>query len=232
MGRPPAGPGGMKVEDLPRVTIRLEPEVLERARVHARDTGQPLWRLVQELLRSHLDQIARPSADEPVSLPVSVASTRKPAAPKATAASDQLRQLPLGRDDLKALESALHWRTSLKPLAARDEHQALADLFERVCAHNEQLFRIGLDRARRRPRGPTTNPPWELSLDDCRRLRRTVREFLAAGKERTEEEIRAYLYRKGAMPEHDQERHSKRIRKELRSANGKLRAVLKKIPWH
>lgn len=216
MGRPPAGPGGMKVEDLPRVTIRLEPEILQRARDHARQAGKPLWRLVQDLLRDHLESQRRRDAGPP-------GRPTQSAPPTA-----QLRQLALTRPEIELLRSALQWRTSSEP--ADQEQQALRDLLERACAFGEQLFRVGLNRARRRPRGPTSIPSWELSLEDCRRLRRAVRQFLAAGRERTESEIRTCLYGK-SLPEIEQERHAQRIHKEVRVANGKLRAVLKKIPW-
>ncbi len=220
MGRPPAGPGGAKVEDLPRVTIRLEPEILERARAHARETRQPLWRLVQDLLRAHLEQ--QPATPEPAAPEPDRSSEAPPPAP-------ELRTLPLIRQDLEALRAALHWRTSVKPLEG-DEHQAVTDLYERTCEQSERLFRVGLDRARQRPRGATASP-WDLALEDCRRLRRAVRQYLAAGKERTEAAISLFLYGKDPMPVLEQEKARKRIRKEARTANGKLRAVLKRIPW-
>ena len=226
MGRPPAGPGGMKVEDLPRVTIRLEPEILERARAHGRETRQPLWRLIQELLRAHLDQTptenSRPSND-PTPPPT-------PTAVSITAPAETLpHALPLTRQEVEALQAALHWRTSGK-LLEDGEHQAVTDLYERACTQSELLFRIGLDKARRRPRG-ATSAPWELTLEDCRRLRRITRQFLAAGKERAEAQISLFFYGKDPIPVLEQAKHHKRIRKEMRTANGKLRAVLKKIPW-
>ncbi len=222
MGRPPAGPGGAKVEDLPRVTIRLEPEILARARAHARETRQPLWRLVQELLRAHLDQ---QPAEPPKSTPLP--GVRKE--PARSSAAAPLRTLPLIRQELEALRAALHWRTSVKPLEG-DEHQAVTDLYERTCKQSERLFRVGLDQARRRPRGATADP-WELPLEDCRRLRRVARHYLTAGKERTEAQIGLFFYGKDPMPVLEQEKARKRIRKEARTANGQLRAVLKRIPW-
>lgn len=226
MGRPPAGPGGMKVEDLPRVTIRLEPEILKQARVHARETRQPLWRLVQELLRAHLDQTPtedpRPSSPPPT-------PERPSSAPAAVEPQPHTHALPLIRQEIEALREALHWRTSVKPLDG-DEHQAVTDLYERICAQSEQLFRLGLDKARRRPRG-VTSAPWELKLEDCRRLRRITQQFLAAGKERTEAKIGLFFYGKDPMPVPEQAKHRKRIRKEIRAANSQLRAVREKIPW-
>lgn len=227
MGRPPTGPGGMKVEDLPRVTIRLEPEVLERARAHARETRQPLWRLVQELLRAHLDQTPQPEEQlRPSSEPTPVVPATDAAAQSRPL---QTRALPLNRQEIEALRSALHWRTKVQPLDG-NERQAVADLYERTCAQSEQLFRVGLDKARRRPRGAKAQP-WELALEDCRRLRRITRQFLAAGKERAEAEIGLFFYGKDPIPTLEQEKHRKRIRKEVRAANGRLRAIQQKIPW-
>lgn len=217
MGRPPAGPDGMKVEDLPRVTIRLEPGILERARIHARETGQPLWRLVQELLRAHLDQEAL---------------LANPEAASESAASD-MRQLSLTRREVEALIPTLHWSTSTSPSGEDgQEREAVRGLLERACEYRERLFRFGLDMARRRPRTPASPPSWELPLEHCRRLRRVARQFLDATKERVESEIRSFSHRRqDSMSVLDQEQQRQRIRREMRGANGELRSVLKKIPW-
>ena len=55
MGRPPEGPDGTKVEDLPRITIRLEPHVRTALLEAAEDEGRPAWRIVQAALVAYLD---------------------------------------------------------------------------------------------------------------------------------------------------------------------------------
>ncbi len=54
-GRPPAGPDGTRVADLPRLTVRLEPGTKERLQAAAAETGRPAWRIVQAALVAYLD---------------------------------------------------------------------------------------------------------------------------------------------------------------------------------
>lgn len=285
MGRPPAGPGGTKVEDLPRVTIRLEPELRRRALAHAKETGRPLWRLLQDLLRAHLD--AAPSGDPPASdveelglsrldprvraaLHQVAAEERRPAwelAQEAIAAyldvfadpdespaaeepanepgelaaapatlppvgsqSPFRRRFELTYSDARALFAALYWRQDLapEPQDTPDEQhhrRALADL-------------AALFAERKPPRGGSVEDTWraEISLDQCRRLRKVVREYLAAAEARVElamRDTRAEWRPDGGrrMGPADEEKQRKRIRREIRTVNGKARRALKRIPW-
>ncbi len=219
MGRPPAGPRGSKVEDLPRVTIRLESEIRDRAMAYAKEIGQPLWRIIQELLRNHLDQV------QAASLPVVSDVKKAVASPTA-----DVRQVLLTRQEIQALWPAIHWRARLEP-ADGDELKAYEALFQDATEHSERLFRIGLDRARQRPRGPTENPPWELTLADCRRLRRAAQQFLRTGQDRIERDLKEIRRTRSGLTPAEEAKHRKRIRKQTRAANGKLRAVLKMVPW-
>ncbi len=54
MGRPPAGPGGSRVSDLPRFTLRLEPETKSLLEAAAEVTGRPAWRIGQDAIAAHL----------------------------------------------------------------------------------------------------------------------------------------------------------------------------------
>ena len=54
MGRPPTGPGGSKVRDLPRFTLRLEPETKSLLEAAAEVTGRPAWRIGQDAIAAYL----------------------------------------------------------------------------------------------------------------------------------------------------------------------------------
>ena len=54
MGRPPAGPGGVKVEDLPRFTLRLEPETKSLLQAAAEVLDRPAWRIGQDAIAAYL----------------------------------------------------------------------------------------------------------------------------------------------------------------------------------
>ena len=52
-GRPPAGPDGARVGDLPRITLRLEPATKALLLGAAEVTKRPAWRIVQDALAAH-----------------------------------------------------------------------------------------------------------------------------------------------------------------------------------
>ncbi len=121
MGRPPAGPGGSKVEDLPRVTIRLEPELLDQARAYARQVGRPLWRIIQDLLREHLE---RQAGEPPATSGPAAPPSQEPPAELAAAPVEALRRLELtyvvgivARDLLQSAGSAPGGGCAAVPLA-------------------------------------------------------------------------------------------------------------------
>ncbi len=229
MGRPPAGPGGTKVEDLPRVTIRLEPELRRRALAHAKETGRPLWRLIQDLLREHLDRQA--GDGEPPAAPPVAPPPQEPPAELAAAVEaeprEPLRRLELTYQDARLLFGVVRWRRELaaEPETRPEQRRALKAL--------AALF------AEQKPsRGRSAEDVWtaELPLERCRRLRAVVGEFLAARDERLEEEMRGLRAEwrtdggRRMRPDEEQE-HRKRIKRKIRAVNGKARRARKRIPW-
>ena len=67
-------------------------------------------------------------------------------------------------------------------------------------------------------------------------LRKVVREFLEASHDRFElkmSDLRAEWRGEQALrlTPVDEERHRKRLRREIRATNGEVRRALKKIPW-
>lgn len=56
-GRPPTGPGGVRMTDLPRMTLRFEPETKARLQAAADVTNRPAWQVVGDAIAAYLDQM-------------------------------------------------------------------------------------------------------------------------------------------------------------------------------
>ncbi|MCP3959255.1 MAG: hypothetical protein GY719_15500 [bacterium] len=56
-GRPPAGPDGSKVADLPRISLRLEPATKNLLEAAAKVTGRPAWRIGQDAIAAYLAEL-------------------------------------------------------------------------------------------------------------------------------------------------------------------------------
>ncbi len=54
MGRPPTGPDGARVQDLPRITLRLRPTTLDLLQATAEVTGVAAWRIADAAIESRL----------------------------------------------------------------------------------------------------------------------------------------------------------------------------------
>jgi len=53
-GRPPTGPNGVRVGDLPNVTVKMVPELHKRLSTQAEQEGRAAWRIVSDALDSYL----------------------------------------------------------------------------------------------------------------------------------------------------------------------------------
>ncbi len=54
MGRPPTGPAGSRVQDLPRLTVRLKRTTRDLLQATAEVTGLAAWRIADAAIASHL----------------------------------------------------------------------------------------------------------------------------------------------------------------------------------
>ena len=56
-GRPPSGPGGTRVGDLPKATFYVTPETKARLKAASILQGEAEWRLVDEAVQSHINAL-------------------------------------------------------------------------------------------------------------------------------------------------------------------------------
>ncbi len=166
--------------------------------------------------------------------PPVVSDTGEPASEPAAApgradveAEPPRRTFELTYADARLLFRVIRWRRELAaaPETLPEERQALEAL-------------AALLAEQKPARGRSAADVWtaELPLEQCRRLRKVVREFLGASDERLEQEVRELRGEWRAdggrrmRPDEEQE-HRKRIKREIRAVNGQTRRALKRIPW-
>jgi hypothetical protein len=56
-GRPPAGPGGLKVSGYPQLTVRIPPDTKHRLEALSALRGVPLWQLIDAAVIAFVDQL-------------------------------------------------------------------------------------------------------------------------------------------------------------------------------
>ncbi len=168
-----------------------------------------------------------PDTGEPAAAAPSAAPSPQEPAELAEVEAEPLRQLELSYAGARLLFGVVRWRRELaaEPENRPEQRQALKAL-------------AALFAEQKPPRGGSAEDVWtaELPLERCRRLRRVVGEFLAAGDERLEEEMRGlraeWRIDGGRRLRADEEQeHRRRFKREIRAANGKVRRVRKRIPW-
>ena len=63
-GRPPAGPGGAAVRDMPRFMLRLPAETLASLRAWSAVRQVPAWRLIDQAVRESLERLQGADAED------------------------------------------------------------------------------------------------------------------------------------------------------------------------